>query len=146
MQYSFWPTTKQRTRIPRLPLRPPNDYLREALSTTLEDGEAALEMRVQVQTDAHRMPLENAGILWPERLSPRVPVATLRLPRQKSSYFAQLDFARKLTFNPWHCIAEHRPLGNQGRARRAMYAMLAAYRQSSNAVTHYEPTGEEVLD
>jgi hypothetical protein len=59
---------------------------------------------------------------------------------------AQLAFARRLCYNPWHCIPEHRPLGNQSRARRQMYAALAELRQSMNAVPHYEPTGDEVLD
>ena len=145
MQYSFWPTTNHRTPIPRLPLRPPDDYLRHALTASLEQGDVDLEVRVQLQTDSHLMPLEHAGVLWPERLSPRVPVATLRLPRQRSEYQAQLEFARKLTYNPWHSIAEHRPLGNQSRARREMYAALSRMRQSNNGVAHYEPTGEERL-
>lgn len=146
MQYSFWPTSTHRTPIPRLPLRPPDDYLRQALAGTLAQRDAELEVRVQLQTDSHLMPIEDAGVLWPERLSPRVPVATLRLPRQSSDYMAQLAFARRLTFNPWHCVPEHRPLGNQSRARRAMYAALSALRQSMNDVPHYEPTGDEVLD
>jgi hypothetical protein len=146
MEYSFWPTSNDRTPIPRLPLRPPDDYLRQALAAALAQRDVELEMRVQVQTDAHLMPIENAGILWPERLSPRIPVATLRLPRQSSDYMAQLAFARRLRYNPWHCIAEHRPLGNQSRARRQMYAALAELRQSMNSVSDYEPTGDEVLD
>jgi hypothetical protein len=74
-----------------------------------------------------------------------MPVATLRLFRQSSDYTAQLEFARRLVFNPWHCIPEHRPLGNQSRARYRMYSTLAALRQSQNGVTHFEPTGDEVL-
>ena len=35
---------------------------------------------VQVQTDPHQMPIEDATVKWPERLSPYVPVARLRLP------------------------------------------------------------------
>lgn len=146
MEYSFWPTSNDRTPVPRLPLRPPDDYLRQALAAALAQRDVELEMRVQVQTDPHLMPIENAGILWPERLSPRIPVATLRLPRQSSDYMAQLAFARRLCYNPWHCVPEHRPLGNQSRARRQMYAALAELRQSMNAVPHYEPTGDEVLD
>ena len=57
----------------------------------------------------------------------------------------QLEFARKLTYNPWHSIAEHRPLGNQSRARFEMYKTLSAFRQAHNKVQHYEPNGEEVL-
>ena len=35
MQYSFWPTLEGRTPVPRLPRRPPDDYLRLALENTL---------------------------------------------------------------------------------------------------------------
>jgi hypothetical protein len=146
MEYSFWPTSNGRTPVPRLPFRPPDDYLRQALAGALAKQDVELEMRVQIQTDPHLMPIENAGILWPERLSPRIPVATLRLPRQSCDYMAELAFARRLCYNPWHCVPEHRPLGNQSRARRQMYAALAELRQSMNAVPHYEPTGDEVLD
>ena len=146
MEYSFWPASTHRTPVPRLPLRPPDDYLRQALAGTLAQRDAEFEVRVQLQTDSHLMPIENASVLWPERLSPRMPVATLRLPRQIPDYKAQLAFARRLSFNPWHCIPEHRPLGNQSRARRKMYAALSELRQSMNDVSHYEPTGEEVLD
>jgi hypothetical protein len=50
-----------------------------------------------------------------------------------------------LTYNPWHCIAEHRPLGNQSRARKRMYSELARLRQEMNKVEHYEPTGDETF-
>jgi hypothetical protein len=92
------------------------------------------------------MPIENAGVLWPERLSPRVSVATLRLPRQTFDSPAQLAFARRLSYNPWHTIAEHRPLGNQSRARRRMYETLSALRHGMNGVPHYEPTGDEAFE
>ena len=36
MQYSFWPKSDKRTPIPRLPLRPPDDYLRQAMVKALE--------------------------------------------------------------------------------------------------------------
>jgi hypothetical protein len=146
MEYSVWPTSKRKTPIPRLPFRPPDDYLRNAMAATLAAGDVELDFRIQRQTDPHLMPIENAGVLWPERLSPRVSVATLRLPRQTFTSQAQMDFARKLSYNPWHAIPEHRPLGNQSRARRRMYYELSKLRQTMNAVPHYEPTGDEVFD
>jgi hypothetical protein len=144
MQYSFWPVSKHRTPIPNLPRRPPDDYLRLALESRLAHETVDLEMRVQVQTDSFRMPLENAGVLWPESLSPRVPVATLRLPRQAVDYARALQMARRLSFNPWHCIEEHRPLGNQSRARKVMYASLSELRHRMNAEPHWEPTPEDL--
>ena len=146
MQYSFWPKTSKRTPIPRLPLRPPDDYLRDAMVAALGAGDVELDVRLQLQTDPHLMPIENAGVLWPERLSPRISAATLRMPRQKFDSAAQLDFARRLSYNPWHSIAEHRPLGNQSRARRRMYLALSTLRHEMNAVPHFEPAGDELFD
>jgi len=145
MQYSFWSRRRKKTPIPRLPFRPPNDYLRAAMVTTLEQEDVEFDVRLQVQTDPYRMPIENNAVLWPTRLSPRVPAAVLRIPRQKFDSPEQLNFPRILSFNPWHCIAEHRPLGNQSRARLRLYKELSTLRQTVNGVEHYEPNGDEVF-
>jgi hypothetical protein len=146
MQYSVWPKSKKRTPIPRLPFRPPDDYLRDAMVASLAEGDVELDVRLQLQTDPHLMPIENNAVLWPESLSPRVSVATLRLPRQKFDSPAQMEFAKRLSYNPWHCVPEHRPLGNQSRARRRMYWELSKLRHTMNNVPHYEPTGDEVFE
>jgi hypothetical protein len=146
MQYSFWPKSNHRTPIPRLPLRPPDDYLRAAMVASLRADEVEFDVRLQLQTDPHLMPIENAGVMWPEKLSPRVSVATLRIHRQTFDSEAQLDFAKRLSYNPWHSIAEHRPLGNQSRARKRMYLALSTLRHQMNAVPHFEPTGDERFD
>jgi len=146
MQYSIWPRTSRKTPIPRLPLRPPDDYLRDAMVATLAKDDVELDVRLQLQTDPHLMPIENNAVLWPEKLSPRVSVATLRIPRQKFDSPAQLDFARLLSYNPWHSIPEHRPLGNQSRARRRMYETLSKLRHTMNGLPLYEPTGDEVFE
>ena len=146
MQYSFWPKTSQRTPIPRLPLRPPDDYLRAAMVASLNAGDIELDVRLQLQTDPHRMPIENAAVLWPERLSPRLSAATLRIPRQSFDSPAQMEFSKRLSYNPWHSIAEHRPLGNQSRARKRIYLELSMLRHQMNAVPHFEPRGDEVFE
>jgi hypothetical protein len=146
MQYSVWPKSKKRTPIPRLPLRPPDDYLRDAMVASLAEGDVEFDIRLQLQTDPYLMPIENNAVLWPEKISPRASVATLHLPRQKFNSPAQMEFAKRLSYNPWHCIAEHRPLGNQSRARRRMYAELSRLRHAMNKVPHYEPTGDEVFE
>ncbi|MEJ8853900.1 hypothetical protein WKW79_04940 [Variovorax robiniae] len=145
MVYSVWPKSNKKTRIPNLPFRPPDDYLRNAMVKALSEGDVELEVRMQMQTDPHLMPIENAGVLWPEKLSPRIPVATLRLPRQVFDSPAQMQFAKRLSYNPWHTIAEHRPLGNQSRARKRMYWELSQLRHRMNDVPHYEPNGDETF-
>ncbi len=142
VQYSLKPRQQPRTRIPA---HPGENYLRDAMVRTLADGDWEMDFMVQVQTDPHRMPVEDATVKWPERLSPYLPVARLRLPAQRFDSDAQLAFADVLRYNPWHSLPEHRPLGNSNRARRRMYEELAELRQSMNASPHVEPDGTEVF-
>lgn len=145
MQYAFRPRLTARSAVPRLPLRPPDNYLRDAMVATLAERDVEFDVLLQVQTDPFLMPIEDNAVLWPTRLSPPVPVALLRIPSQAFDSPEQLAFARVLSYNPWHCIAEHRPLGNQNRARKRVYSELSRLRQAMNDVEHYEPTGDEVF-
>ncbi len=145
MQYSFRSRLRRRTPVPNLPRRPPDNYLHEAMVATLARQDVEFDVLLQLQTDPFLMPIENNAVLWPTRLSPRVPAAVLRIPRQTFNSAEQMAFARALTYNPWHSIAEHRPLGNQGRARKRMYYELSRLRQQMNRVEHYEPDGQEVF-
>jgi len=118
VQYSLKPRSPARTRIPA---RPAENYLRDAMVRTLAAGQWEFDFMVQVQTDSFLMPIEDATVKWPEQLSPYVPAARLRLPAQKFTSDEQLAFADVLRYNPWHSLPEHRPLGNSNRARRQMY-------------------------
>jgi hypothetical protein len=143
MHYSFRPVQYRHTPFPH---RPGPDYLREAMVATLAERDVVFDLAVQLQTDGRRMPIEDDGIEWPERLSPFVPVAQLRLPRQRFDSPAQLAFADNLAVNPWHALEAHRPLGNQNRARRHIYVELSRLRQQVNGSVHIEPTGAERFD
>ena len=81
-----------------------------------------------------------------EAVSVRAGGARAIIPRQKFASAAQLAFCDNLLFNPWHCLAEHRPLGNQSRARRRMYHELSRFRQRMNNKPHIEPTGNEMFE
>ncbi|WOJ90389.1 catalase family protein [Methylocapsa polymorpha] len=146
MQYSFYPRTEVPREIPGLPFHAPPNYLRDNMVKTLAEKDVEFDIRVQVQTDPFRMPIENAAVLWPEKLSPRIPVARLHIPRQKFDSPAQFAFVDNLVYNPWHCLPEHRPLGNQSRARLRLYSELSKFRLTMNHKQHIEPTGYEVFE
>jgi hypothetical protein len=116
------------------------------MARTLNEREVLFDIMIQFQVDANKMPIEDASIEWSPRLSPFIPIALLRLPIQTFDSAAQLAFARNLSFNPWHCIADHRPLGNQNRARKTIYLELSRLRQAMNAEAHIEPTGDESFE
>lgn len=142
MHYSITPRARGRTRFPR---RPSANYLREAMVATLAGHGVEYDFGIQLQTDPWRMPVETAAVAWPEDLSPFVTVAKLRVPAQRFDSPAQLAFGENLAFNPWHSVPEHRPLGNQNRARRTIYYELSKLRQAMNGSPHVEPTGNEVF-
>ena len=147
MMYSFAPKTKVPTRIPGVPFGSPSfNYLRENMIKTLDEKDVEFDLLIQVQTDPHRMPIENAAVRWPEKLSPFIPAATIHIPKQKFNSPAQFEFTKRFKINPWHCLPAHRPLGNQSRARRRMYDELSKFRQEMNKTTHLEPNGSEVFE
>jgi len=147
MIYSFYPKSEVITKIPGVPFgRVPPNYLRDNMVATLARQDVEFDLLVQVQTDPHRMPIENAAVRWPEKLSPFIAAATVHIPKQRFDTPAYVEFAKHLSMNPWHCLPEHRPLGNQSRARRRMYIELSKLRQDRNQTPHIEPTGNEVLD
>ena len=139
------PAVTARSPVPGVPRRPPDNYLRQAMVETLAKQDVEFDIKLQLQTDPFLMPIENAAVMWPPKLSPRVPAAVLRIPKQTFDSPEQLAFGRVLSYNPWHCIPEHRPLGNVSRARKRMYYELSRLRQTMNSVPHYEPTGDEVF-
>jgi len=143
IHYSIKPCSDEKTKVPG---KPSANYLREAMVNTLSTKEVHFDFMIQFQTDAYRMPIENASVEWPEKLSPFIPVARLRLPVQRFDSKGQLAFAENLSYNPWHCIADHRPLGNQNRARKSIYYALSGLRQTMNKEARIEPTGAEVFD
>ena len=139
MKYSVRPRPQSKTKIP---WNPPDDWLRQAMYATLGSREWEFDFLVQLQTDPRRMPIEDASIEWPEKLSPFVPVAKIRIPSQKFDAAEQTMLAQQFSYNPWHAVPEHRPLGNQNRARKVIYMELSRLRQSMNHQPHIEPTIE----
>lgn len=72
-----------------------------------------------------------------------MPAARLHIPSQRFDSPEQLGFANALFYNSWHALSEHRPLGNQSRARRRMYWELSQLRQNMNHTPHISTEQEK---
>ena len=95
---------------------------------------------MQFQTDPYKMPIEDPGVTWDEALSPFRKVATVTIPSQAFNTPERWKFADNLSFNPWHCLPEHRPLGGISRARRQVYQALPIFRHERNEAPRPEPS------
>ena len=120
-------------------------YLRDALRGQLASGGACFDFMVQFQTDAEKMPVEDATVEWDETVSPFRKVARVQIPSQSFESPEQMEFCENLAFNPWHSYPEHRPLGGLNRVRKHLYRELAEFRHQRNGVTYTEPTGDEIF-
>ena len=72
------------------------------------------------------MPIEierYGGVHYP------VPVATITVNPQTFDTPALMNQCEKMSFDPWHALAEHRPLGGLNRARKAVYHASVMVRQ-----------------
>lgn len=110
------------------------DALRLILEETLRSQHLLFEFQVQLRTSEQTMPVEDAAVEWPESESPYRTVALLLLPRQDINTQQQESVCKQLSFNVWHALAAHRPLGGINRLRREAYPISAAWRRQSAAM------------
>lgn len=122
--------------------------LRDVVVEFFRANGAEYEILAQLCTDLDKMPVEDGSVRWPEEESPYLPVARLAIPAQEAFSPARRAYADDvLTFNPWHCIPEHRPLGSIMRVRRHAYDASSRDRHERNAQPRLEPrTLDEVPD
>ena len=91
--------------------------------------------------DADRdFPIEAANKRWPEGKSPWQSVARITAkPQDSYSDARQLFVDERLSFNPWHALASHRPLGGIMRSRLKAYEEAIKYRLQRNERERAEP-------
>ena len=133
---------------PRIPDRavpqadPGYNYLKDAMVATLAtpaSGDAVFDFGIQFQTDERTMPIEDASVDWDEAVSPFHKVGTLTIPAQVFDTPERREFGDNLSFDPWRCLPEHRPLGGINRARLQVYEALSKFRFRRNEVPQAEP-------
>lgn len=110
-------------------------------------GQAAeYELSAQLCTSLDRMPVEDASVQWSEDESPYQPVARLTIRPQETFSPARRVFGDDvLSFNPFHCLPAHRPLGNIMRVRRLVYDASSRFRHDMNVQPRREPRSIDEL-
>ncbi|MDE3735391.1 catalase family protein [Pseudomonas resinovorans] len=110
------------------------NFLRNALyqQLSLDRVPACFALQVQKQNAQHYMPIEDTSVEWDESISPFVTVATIKVPAQDFDSREQNLACDNLSFNPWHGLPEHRPIGGINRLRKAVYEAVSAYRHERN--------------
>jgi hypothetical protein len=87
---------------------------------------------VQPQVAGKNMPVEDATVEWSEKDSPFIPVARIEIDRQQFDTAERNRFCENLSYNPWHALPEHRPVGVMNRIRKVLYQAISRYRRCKN--------------
>jgi hypothetical protein len=98
-----------------------DDYLRVDLTTRLKARAHSWTLRAQLFVDDERTPIEDTTVPW---TGPFLDLGVLSLPMQDPESPRGVEISQlveSLSFDPWHAIAEHQPLGGVMRARAAAY-------------------------
>jgi hypothetical protein len=124
--------------------KPGPDYLAAELAERLAAGALRWDFAVQLYRDPRATPIEDSTVPWTDDVAPPIVVARLVVERQdltSARARAISMFVENLSFDPWHALVEHRPLGAMMRARNHAYRLSTAERGAAP-----EPDGSETFD
>ena len=118
--------------------------LREAVADVFATQGGEWELRVQLMTDPHTMPIEDASVPWSEEESPYIAVGRITVaPQDAWSPAAERHVDQGMAFSPWHGVLAHRPLGSIMRVRKPAYEMSSGFRSRHNGCPIMQPTSAE---
>jgi hypothetical protein len=115
------------------------DYLRRELSRQSAQGGACFDFAVQPQVLGKNMPVEDTTVEWSESDSPFVPVARITIDQLDNTSADMYRQCENTSFNPWHSIPDHKPVGVMNRVRQALYAAMSRFRQDQNCKDSKNP-------
>jgi hypothetical protein len=107
------------------------NYLGADLASQLVKGPLTWELLFQFYLDPVKTPIEDAAVDWS---SPYLPVARLTILQQDPASpkgIRDAAYVEQLSFDPWHALEAHRPLGNIMRARGPAYRESTTQRAAS---------------
>lgn len=116
------------------------DLIRENLVATLQENELLFDFCVQFQSHPVKMPIEDPTVVWNSDFEK---VATIRIPKQIFDTPEQNEFGDNLSFNVWHSLPEHRPIGNFNRVRKIIYEEMYEFRHKHNILDDLEPSADD---
>lgn len=139
-KFSLAPVAPQLLALDGASIKTEDDAQRHAIQSHFDANEGEWELRVQLNVDVEKMPIEDAAVEWPQELSPYIAVARVRLAPQTTWNATLEKLDDEIAYDQWNCLAAHRPLGSVNRARRQVMASSREFRSSFNRCPIHEPS------
>jgi hypothetical protein len=137
VKYAVMPSPENKLLYPDVKSK---DFLGVNFAATIKENPLVYDFYIQFQTDPVKMPVEDPTVEWTSEF---IKVATIRIPKQIIDTNERKTIGENLSYNIWHCLAEHRPIGIFNRLRKFIYEEMYSFRHKYNNVADKEPEARD---
>ena len=115
------------------------EAIRSLIIEEIREHDYQFDVQIQLCRNLKKQPIEEITTEWKESDAPFVTVATLTIPCQDVPDDGNFDIMENLSFTPFRCLAENRPIGNLQQSRLKAYQIASETRHRLNDVKRQEP-------
>ncbi len=115
------------------------EAIRPLIIEEMREHDYQFDVQIQLCHNLKKQPIEEITTQWKESDAPFVTVATLTIPCQNVPDDGYFDIMENLSFTPFRCLEENRPIGNLQQSRLKAYQIASETRHRLNDVKRQEP-------
>lgn len=115
------------------------EAIRPLIIEEMREHDYQFDVQIQLCHNLKKQPIEEITTQWKESDAPFVTVATLTIPCQNVPDDGYFDIMENLSFTPFRCLEENRPIGNLQQSRLKAYQIASQTRHKLNDVKRQEP-------
>ena len=115
------------------------EAVRPLIIDEIREHDYQFDVQIQLCRHLKKQPIEEITTEWKESDAPFVTVATLTIPCQDVPDDGHFDIMENLSFTPFRCLEENRPIGNLQQSRLKAYQIASQTRHKLNDVKRREP-------
>lgn len=115
------------------------EAIRPLIVEEIREHDYQFDVQIQLCRNLKKQPIEEITTEWKESDAPFVTVATLTIPCQDVPDDGNFEIMENLSFTPFRCLAENRPIGDLQQSRLKAYQIASETRHRLNDVKRQEP-------
>jgi hypothetical protein len=115
------------------------EAMRPLIVEEIREHDYQFDIQIQLCRNLKKQPIEEITTQWQESDTPFVTVARLTLPCQDVPDDGNFEIMENLSFTPFRCLEENRPIGNLQQSRLKAYQVASETRHKLNDVKRREP-------
>ncbi|MGP4789349.1 catalase family protein [Psychrobacter sp. 1Y11] len=115
------------------------EAIRPLILEEIREHDYQFDIQIQLCRNLKKQPIEEITTEWKESDAPFVTVARLTIPCQDVPDDGHFEIMENLSFTPFRCLKENRPIGNLQQSRLKAYQIASETRHQLNDVKRREP-------